>query len=144
MQPENNVRIRPAGSEDADEIFRMATLLATSAVPQRDPFLRSLTMIVEDHRQYLIVADAESGLVGYLHGLVHPAFHANGDIGWIEELFVDSRARRTGLGRRLMQDFEQWSRHNDVQYIAVATRRASDFYTAIGYTESATYFKKVL
>lgn len=28
--------------------------------------------------------------------------------------------------------------------VALATRRASDFYRAIGYDESATYFKKAL
>lgn len=28
--------------------------------------------------------------------------------------------------------------------VALATRRASDFYKAVGYDESATYFKKIL
>jgi hypothetical protein len=44
-----------------------------------------------------------------------------------------------------MARFEHWARTSaDVQYIAVATRRAHDFYRSIGYTESASYFKKVL
>jgi hypothetical protein len=44
-----------------------------------------------------------------------------------------------------MDRFERWAREMaDAQYIAVATRRAHDFYGAIGYGESATYYKKDL
>lgn len=141
----DDLRLRPAEPKDVDELFRMASLLATSATPHRQPFDRSLAMIIDDDRQHLAVAATGSGLVGYLYGLVHPAFHADGNIGWVEELFVDPQARSAGTGRRLMNDFEQWARRTaDAQYIAVATRRAGDFYRAIGYQESAVYFKKTL
>jgi len=44
-----------------------------------------------------------------------------------------------------MDQFEDWARRSaDARYIAVATRRADDFYGAIGYAESATYYKKDL
>lgn len=137
-------RLRPADTTDADDLFRMARLLATTAVPEREPFDRSLLVIIGDHRQHLVVADTGTGLVGYLYGLVHPAFHANGNIGWVEELFVDPDTRGSGLGRRLMAAFEAWAQQSaQVQYIGLATRRAGDFYRAIGYQESATYFKRV-
>lgn len=146
MVPDDpGIRLRPARPEDGDELFRMATLLATSSVPQRAAFDRSVGAILDDPQQHLAVAERGTELVGYLYGLVHPAFHANGNIGWVEELFVDPGYRETGLGRQLMDGFEAWAeRSAAARYIAVATRRAAGFYRAIGYHESATYFKKSL
>lgn len=138
--------IRPATRADADELFRLAGLLATSAVPERSAFERSLAAMLADRNQRVLVAGPGSAaeLVGYLYGLTHPAFHANGSIGWIEELYVDERCRGSGLGRQLMEAFEQWATETvDATYFAVATRRAGDFYRSIGYDESAGYFKKL-
>ncbi|WP_168207543.1 GNAT family N-acetyltransferase [Microlunatus elymi] len=145
MQHHTDPQLRPAVPNDADELFRMAQLLATSATPQRQTFDHLLTEILADPHQYLLVAAAPTGLSGYLYGLIHPAFHANGKIAWAEELFVDPDLRGAGLGRKLMTDFEDWAKQvGHAQYIAVATRRAHDFYDAIGFAESATYFKKTL
>jgi hypothetical protein len=38
---------------------------------------------------------------------------------------------------------ENWSASKGAAYVALATRRASDFYLALGYTESAAYFRKL-
>jgi GNAT superfamily N-acetyltransferase len=143
VQQHDHHQLRPARLADNDELFRMAGLLATSAVPQRESFERVLAAILDDSEQRIVVAEAATGLAGYLHGLVHPVFHVNGYIGWVEELFVDPDHRGTGLGRALMEDFESWARRSvDARYIAVATRRADAFYRSIGYVPSATYFKK--
>lgn len=103
--------------------------------------------MLTDDRQLLLVAlvEGDSERVGYLHGLVHPAFHANGTVAWVEELWVDAEHRRAGVARSMMEEFEGWA-VNDVgaSYVAVATRRAAGFYAAIGYAESAVYFKKDL
>jgi len=83
--------------------------------------------------------------VGHLHGLAHPAFHGNRTIGSIEELFVDAGQRGTGLGRSLVDGFgASATEQHAARYIAVSTRRAHVFYRAIGYADSATYFKKGL
>lgn len=49
-------------------------------------------------------------------------------------------------GRNLMAAFEEWAASSgvDARYLALATRRAAGFYRALGYEESASYFKKVL
>lgn len=137
--------IRPARAQDAEQLFTMAGLLATSASPERQAFERTFAAILDDAHQHLLVVEGSSSLIGYLHGLVHPVFHANGNIGWVEELFVSPTARGTGLGRRLMERFEDWAgQTGQAHYVAVSTRRAHDFYQAIGYAESATYFKKAV
>lgn len=83
-------------------------------------------------------------LVGYLLATSHPAFHANGEVAWVEELMVAASARRSGVGRALMAAAETWARHRGAAYIALATRRAAPFYQALAYDESATYFKRPL
>lgn len=140
-----SIPLRPATPDDAEQLFDMARLLATSATPHRYAFDQVLADILDDSHQCLIVAEGSTVLGGYLYGLTHPAFHANGNIAWVEEIYVTPDQRGTGLGRQLMDYFETWSRQTaKAQYIAVATRRAHDFYRAIGYAESAIYFKKNL
>jgi hypothetical protein len=39
---------------------------------------------------------------------------------------------------------EDLARASGAAYVALATRRAGAFYDALGYQESATYFKKIL
>ncbi|HEX8005064.1 MAG TPA: GNAT family N-acetyltransferase [Trebonia sp.] len=53
------------------------------------------------------------------------------------------RDRGQGIGRALMSAFEQWADTQGCALVALATRRAASFYRALGYEESATYFRKV-
>ena len=57
---------------------------------------------------------------------------------------VDESCRRQGIGEALMCEFEGWARSRECRLVALATRRAAAFYGAIGYEESAVYFRKVL
>ena len=57
---------------------------------------------------------------------------------------VGETFRRQGIGRRLMEAFEAWALAREAKIIALATRRAADFYEALGYEESAAYFRKRL
>jgi GNAT superfamily N-acetyltransferase len=60
----------------------------------------------------------------------------------VEELMVREDCRRNGLGRELMSAFERWAMERHSRLITLATRRAAPFYTAIGYEQSAVYFRK--
>ena len=55
---------------------------------------------------------------------------------------VREDCRRNGLGRELMSAFERWAMERHSRLITLATRRAAPFYTAIGYEQSAVYFRK--
>jgi GNAT superfamily N-acetyltransferase len=70
--------------------------------------------------------------------------YANGLVGWIEELMVDPGQRRGGIGRLLVSAAEEWIEAQDAVMVALATRRAEDFWLAVGYEESAVYFRKLL
>lgn len=136
-------RIRAARSEDESELWPLASALATSYRPTRDRFREILRGILADPHATVLVADADGTVTGYVHVLTHEAFHADGAIGWVEELMVRPDRRGSGSGRALMSAAEQWAReHSDIAYMAVATRRADGFYRSIGFEDSATYFKK--
>lgn len=138
-----DVTIRPAQSDDEESVWPLACALATSYTPTRQRFHESFQAILRDHAATVLVAVQQERVVGYVHALAHAAFHADGSIAWIEELIVDESRRGCGIGRSLMHAAEQWAQDTaHAVYMALATRRASAFYQAIGYADSATYFKK--
>ena len=92
----------------------------------------------------LLVAESETGIVGYVLAFHHSTFYANGLISWVEELFVLEDYRGKSVGKNLMVLIEEKAIQRGSKLVALATRRASDFYKAIGYDESAVYFKKSL
>jgi GNAT superfamily N-acetyltransferase len=114
--------VRQAKAGDADDIARLAAGLAIACC----------------------WPCAGTRASGYLLGFRHLTFYANGPVGWVEEVVVRDQDRGRGIGRVLMDAFEQWAAAEACTLIALATRRAAPFYRALGYEESAAYFRKVL
>lgn len=90
----------------------------------------------------LVATRPEYGVAGYLLAHTHTTFLANGPVAWIEEVMVDQRIRRRGVGRALISAAESWACATGAKYVALASRRAGPFYLALGYEDSATFFKK--
>ena len=139
-----NHEIREATANDAPELFPLAEAMATSFQVEQKAFFESLDEIIVDSAAKCLVAEADGKIVGYLLGFDHRAFFANGRVSWVEEIYITDSLRRFGLGRDLMNHFENWCRSRGSRLIGLATRRASDFYKALSYEESATYFRRVL
>lgn len=55
---------------------------------------------------------------------------------------VDESQRQSGIGRLLMDHAERWAESTGAAYLALASRRAGPFYLALGYEDSAVFFKK--
>ena len=136
--------IRSAEPEDSPAIFPLACAFATSFEVERPEFERTLDELLTHPDTCLIVAEADGEAIGYLLGFVRLTFFANGRVAWVEEIMVSESSRRQGIGQRLMEAFEAWAAEREVKQIALATRRAADFYKALGYEASATYFRKRL
>jgi len=138
-------QIRPAEKRDRDSVFELATAFATKLVPHRPAFDVTFARVLDADGSCLLVAeDVESGLVGYLLGFEHAAFYADGPIGWVEEVMVDEAFRRSGLGRVLIATFDDWCRGRGARFISLATSRAPEFYEAIGFAPTATYFRRFM
>jgi len=138
------VTLRRALPEDEEAVFVLARAMATSFQVERPAFARIFACSLAAEDTCLIVAQVPEGLIGYVLGMAHMTFYANGNVAWVEEIMVKTEFRRKGVGKSLMDRFEAWAVSKESRLVALATRRASNFYQAIGYVESATYFRKVI
>jgi GNAT superfamily N-acetyltransferase len=141
---DSRCQIRPADAGDADAVADLAAELAQSFPLSRTSFhLSYQALLAADDAVLLLAVDGQERL-GYLLGFQHLTFYANGPVAWVEDVAVHSPYRGRGIGRDLMRAFEQWAGRQGCAVIALATRRAAPFYRALGYEESAVYFRKVL
>lgn len=124
--------------------MQLAAQFATSFVVDERSFQTAFAAALHAPDAYLAVAEIDGRIVGYVLAFRHVTFFANGPVAWVEELMVDPQHRQRGVGRQLMQRVEGWAADHDCRLVALATRRAAAFYQAIGYHESATYFRKLL
>jgi GNAT superfamily N-acetyltransferase len=137
--------VRPALLTDRDAVWPLARDFATSFQPELGAFEPAYAGLVEAPQTLLLVAEHESsGVVGYLLASMHLTFLANGPVAWVEEVMVEERVRRDGVGRALMAAAERWARERGAVYVSLASRRAGPFYLALGYDDSAVFFKKTL
>ena len=136
--------IRPAELSDSDALFSLARAFASSFTVERPAFESSLSALLQSPDAFIAVASDSGRVVGYVLGFDHHTFYANGRVSWVEEIMVSDDVRRRGIGRQLIERFEQWARTRQSKLVAWATRRAAPFYQSLGYNESATYFRRLL
>ncbi|MFI6595605.1 GNAT family N-acetyltransferase [Nonomuraea sp. NPDC050536] len=136
--------IRRAEKTDADEIFALAHEFGLTFRPEREAFDVALPQLLRNDDALLLAAVVGGHVHGYLLGFVHLTLFANGPVAWVEEAMVQTGSRRQGIGRALLVEFEAWARSREAGYVAMATRRAPEFYHARGYEASATFYRKVL
>lgn len=139
-----NIIIRKATINDADDMFALVQAFAASFVPEHDSFDHCLAELVNREDVLLNVAVVDDDIVGYCLGFDHCTFYANGRVSWVEEIMVKSDLRLKGVGRALMTAFEAWASERGSKLVGLATRRAAPFYTALGYEDSAVFFRKLL
>jgi GNAT superfamily N-acetyltransferase len=139
-----SIHYRKAALLDEKELFTLAASLATSFELNKGDFSRIYLDILYNTNADILIAETESKIIGYILVFHHSTFYANGLISWVEELFVLDEYRGMKIGKKLMEEIEGKAHERGSKLIALATRRASDFYKAIGYNESAIYFKKTL
>jgi len=136
--------IRLAKVGDRESVLALARQFAVSFKVEDGAFELSWNELIVRPDACLFVAEESNRIAAYLLGFRHPTFYANGPVGWVEEVMVEETRRWQGLGSELMRQFEIWAEDGGCRLVALATRRASGFYQALGYEESATYFRKLL
>ena len=141
---DDQLTIRRAAAADVDGVADLAGELAQSFPFSRTRFQVAYPALLADDGACVLVAARGGECVGYLLGFRHLTFYAGGAVAWVEEVLVRGQERGRGTGRALMSAFEQWAAAHGCGLVALATRRAAPFYRALGYEESAVYFRKVL
>ena len=133
--------VRPATHEDAESVFEMLGDFATSYAPERAAFDRWYPTIVERQEGELLVAEDDSGVVGYVLAADMPTLFANVPVTELLELYVRPSSRREGIGKSLVGRAVRGASQRGAVEVTVPTRRARDFYLALGFESTAEYFK---
>jgi GNAT superfamily N-acetyltransferase len=137
-------QIRHAEAGDGEDVAALAAGLALSFVFSPEKFRASYPSLLAEQGACLLLAADGHPIAGYLLGFRHLTFYANGPVAWVEEIAVRREDRGKGAGAALVSAFEQWAAGRGCALVALATRRAAPFYRAVGYEESAVYFRKLL
>jgi [ribosomal protein S5]-alanine N-acetyltransferase len=138
------VQVRHATAADGEAVRDLAGQLAMSFPFSSARFHDTFGALLDTDDACLLVAALDDQIVGYLLGYRHGTFFASGPVATVEEIMVLDRLRRQGVGRALMQAFEDWATRHHCVLVALATRRAVPFYAALGYEESAVHLWKVV
>ena len=138
------IQIREAKLEDIEGVLALAKDFPSPSPLDEDIFRKIWKQKQDDSNSYIGIAISNDMIVGYVSGFVHLAFYANGSTFWVDEIFVKEDLRRKGLGKDLMQSIELWVANRGCKLIALATNGAKEFYSELGFENSASYFKKYL
>ncbi len=126
-------RLRAAGPFDLDEVARIEA--ESFAVPWKRDFFAS--ELVEAHRYIRVLARNDGGeprVGGYLFAVsLYEEFHIN-------KIATDSRLRKQGYGRFLLEDALGRAREMDAAAVTLEVRvsnaAARQFYRSYGFTEA--------
>lgn len=141
-----NVSIRRMTEADAEAVARLSSELGypsdSEAIGRR--------LRLADPADLLIVAvNADDVPIGFIHGRVTRTIETDARVH-ILGLAVSTKARRAGVGRRLIAELERWAATTDAEAVVVrsntARSEAHDFYPAVGYGRvktQAVYLKRL-
>ncbi|PKA99192.1 ribosomal protein S18 acetylase RimI-like enzyme [Flavobacteriaceae bacterium MAR_2009_75] len=141
---EQNIKIRKARTNDVEMVYALATQLSRSVTIKKELLEKNFQKLVLDKNHQILIAEFENAIVGYLSGYLHLTIYANGKTAYVDEIVVDTNNRGTGVGKKLMLEFERISKTNDCVLISLATSKARGFYENLAYFSKAAYYKKYL
>jgi hypothetical protein len=75
-----SINYRKAIHQDEEELFKLAAMLTTSFELNKTDFTKTYEEILSNKNADLLVAENESGIIGYALGFHHSTFYANGVI----------------------------------------------------------------
>ncbi|MBT0993779.1 GNAT family N-acetyltransferase [Cellulomonas sp. DKR-3] len=135
--------IRDATTEDAPAVRALVAGLALRG-PLDDAVVDDhLRRALADDRSVLLVAEDGDAVIGYLLGVLAPMM-VHGGLALVQELAVREDHRRTGAGAALVRHFEERAGTAGASVVSLATSRAGEFYAALGYVPTATYYRREL
>jgi PhnO protein len=108
----------------------------------------SFQAVIAGENNYILVAEADSRLAGFITASIRPVVRYLQPIMQIEELYVDPDFREHGIGRKLIQEVEGIASENNCLRIYVESaykhKPAHKFYEKNGYKNSGYHFLKIL
>ena len=138
------IHIREAKQEDLKGVLALARSFPSSIELDEKSFKETWSEKLSDTNSYIGVAEINDLIVGYVSGYLHSVFYANGATFWVDEILIKEDMRKNGIGANLMESITHWIGDRNCILIALATNEAKEFYSSLGFQDSARYFKKYL
>ncbi|HMN44531.1 MAG TPA: GNAT family N-acetyltransferase [Povalibacter sp.] len=138
------IRIRTPEPTDSQALIGLIQQFPTPTPSSVARLTEILVRKLGDPASYVLVAENEEGLIGYVSGCRRTAFYAGGDTAWVDEILVSPSHRGRDIGSLLMEEFERRAAADGCRLISLATAGAGPFYSGRGYETKAGYYKKYL
>lgn len=143
------ITIRPVEANDRGEWLRLRSILWDRT--SREDHLEEMQAIVGDPESQLVLVAAEGDvLIGFLEASIrHFAEDCETDlIGYLEGWYVEPMYRRSGVGRNLVANAEQWAQRCGCTEMAsdaeIGNEESLAAHTQLGYGETSRliHFRK--
>lgn len=150
--------IRAAAPDDLERLIELWTALVEhhrSLDPEyprtpglRDAFKSEIERGMRDPGCRIWVAESEGATLGFLFAEAETESPAveEGGIGWIHELYVDPRARRSGVGRALVERALAFFRERRSGRVSVRVETPNvlgrEFWESLGFSERALILER--
>ncbi|MDO9040945.1 MAG: GNAT family N-acetyltransferase [Desulfocapsaceae bacterium] len=138
----DDVKVRMRSAEPADLDSLVSLLAALFSIEEDFVFdepkqRRGLSLMLENERGRVLVAEAEGLVIGMCSGQLLVSTAEGGLSLLVEDVVVDERWRGRGVGRLLMAAISDWAKANKVSRLQLLADRnnvpALDFYRSLGW-----------
>jgi len=152
------VRVRPATMDDLPFIRSLAERFARFGTPA----WRDSALMWKHHQQsaeevgesigtsdlVLLAEDAQGTRLGFICATHGTDFFTQEPQGYVSDLAVSAQAEGKGVGRKLLEQAEEWARTQGYRILTLdvfaANTLARAFYTHLGYAEESVKMVKEL
>ena len=146
------MRIRPAQPADSDAWFRLRDALWPDSSHDHRAEIAAYLAEPRDSCACYVAELPDDGVVGFVEvgGRGYAEGCLSSPVGYLEGIFVLAEYRFTGVGRRLVDEAEQWARDRGCTEMAsdreLANEPSGAFHQALGYeeVERIVCFRKAL
>lgn len=96
----------------------------------------------------LILASKGGKVIGFAHGLIKflPDYLGGFAVGSITHIYVDEDSRRSGIGKALVSQLEEWFREKKVHSVELqvisGNPAGKEFWKSLGYQEELCQYRK--
>ncbi len=147
----NSFSVRPLAESDLAEWFRLRCLL-WDELSEDDHKSEMLGIYEHPDSQFVVVADNDGRLVGFLEASIRPFVEdcETDHVGYLEGWFVEPEYRMHGVGRELVRAAENWARRKGCTEMAsdseIGNELSLDAHLKLGYevTSKLVHLRKEL
>lgn len=140
------ILIRECTTNDFDSVFELLKQLWPDMLLDYDALQMIYKNALESDKQRFIVALIDNRIIGFCSLTIKNNIWVAGNLGHIDELVVDKKYRRQGVGRELMNEITHIAKENICKRIeldsAFHRKEAHLFYENSGYENRAYLFSK--